>query len=71
MFEESLVLPTQRCETLCKLICELCDILVRIVNHGCVSEEQKWWCGSESLGRDQLRLRGKEAALSGEGRIGG
>lgn len=64
LVEQSLVFSAQRRKTFRKLICKLRNILLYFINHGCVSQEQKWGCGSKSLGRDQLRLRGEEAALS-------
>lgn len=41
LVEESLVLPTQRRETSRKLVRELCNILLRLITHGCVSREQQ------------------------------
>lgn len=71
LIKKSLVLSAQRRETRGQLVRELGNVPLRLIAHGCVSRKQEWRCGSKSLGRDQLRLRGKEAALLGRGRIGG
>ena len=70
LFEKSLVLSTQRRETGSHLVRKLCDILLRIIVHGCVSCEQTLRCGREFGWTAKLWLRVKEAALSSEGRIG-
>lgn len=64
LVEKSLVLSAQRRETSGELIRKLRDVLLSFVSHSCGSRELQWRCRSKSLGRDQLRLRGKEAALA-------
>jgi hypothetical protein len=44
LVEQSLVFSAQRREPLRKLLSELRDILVPLVYHACVSEEQRWLC---------------------------